>query len=472
MSLVLKFKAAACATWLACLPLHAQASDLPPDLPDLPTDTAVLALGDFDLPPAESGLSGLSEPRFSVGEDATLELETRLFSNHLREGNSRGSLRQQAHYFGTRSLGNAVSLTFNLRARADWTEGQNFELDEDFNFDVQELALSFALGTHGNLQLGRINLRNGVATGFNPTDWFRDNSLVVTGSAAAADRRNERLGVVAVTGTTTLGRSLLQLGYRPEISAGSNSFWTGMDSVGLGLDRTNATEAGFVKFTPDLGTNLSVTANALVLDGQPGVGLELSGTIGDNLVLYAEVMGQRRRSLAAEALTDGVGSATLRADLGANEAIGWHGQSALGLNWALPQKWVGVRDISLTFEHHFNGAGLSSAQIATLSSASDADAAAAGALYGLANRRQDPLARQQLFARLAWNDVWNDADLSMLAFYVPADGSGLGQVALDVPITQAATLTLRAVHSFGGSTSVYGANPNKSSLQAAVIWRF
>lgn len=472
MSLDLKFPAAAFATCLACLPLHAKASDLPPDLPGLPIDAAVLPVGGFDLPPAETTLSDLSAPRFSVGKDATLELETRLFSNHPRDGDSSLSLRQQAHYFGTRSLGDAVSLTYNLRARADWTEGQDVTLDEDFNIDVQELALTFGLGTHGSLRLGRINLRNGVATGFNPTDWFRDNSLVVTGSAAAADRRNERLGVLAVTGTTTLGRGLLQVGYRPEISAGSNSFWTGMDNIGLGLDRTNATDAGFVKFTPDLGTNLSVTANVLVLDGQPGVGFELSGTIGDNLVLYAEVMGQRRRSLAAEALADGAGTAAFRAGLGADESIGWQGQSAIGLNWALPQQWVGVRDISLTFEHHFNGAGLSSAQIDTLSSASGADAAAAGALYGMANRRQDPLARQQLFTRLAWNNVWNDADLSMLAYYVPADGSGLGQVSLDVPITQAATLNLRAVQSFGGETSVYGANPNKSSLQAAVIWRF
>ena len=426
----------------------------------------------YDLPPSEAASADLSASGFSVGENATLELESRLFSNRSRDGGNSFSLRQQVHYYGSRFLGQTTSLDYNLRARADWAEGQSIRLRDDFNIDVQELVLTFALGDLTSLRLGRINLRNGGATGFNPTDWFRDNSLVLGGSAAAADRRNERLGVVAITGITTFGQTLVQTGFRPKIKADSDSIWAAKDMIGLGLDRTNSTEAAFVKITPDFGSNLSVTANALLLDGEQGFGVEVSGTLGDNLVLYAEAMDQRRQSLAAEALAGGKGSTSFRAGLDAKTGTERYGQSTIGLNWVLPWKWIGARDISLTFEHHFNGAGLSSAQIETLATASGSDGAAAGALYQLANRRQDPLARQQLFARLVWNDIWNDTDLSLLAYYVPADYSGLGQVVLDVPITQAATLNLRALHVFGDTTSVYGAAPNKTSVQAAMLWRF
>ena len=468
------------ATIAISLSAVAQDYDQPPilsgGLPEeehLVGSAGTLPVDRYDLPPSEAASADLSASGFSVGENATLELESRLFSNRsLDDGNS-SSLRQQVHYYGSRFLGQTTSLDYNLRARADWTEGQNFRLRDDFNIDVQELALTFALGDLTSLRLGRTNLRNGVAIGFNPTDWFRDNSLVLSGSAAAADRRNERLGVVAITGTTTFGQTLVQAGYRPEIRADSDSIWADKDMIGLGLERTNSTEAAFIKINPDFGSNLSGTANVLLLDGEPGFGVEVSGTLGDNLVLYAEVMGQRHRSLAAEALAEnGKGSASLRAGLGAETGTEWYGQSAIGFNWALPQKWVGARDISLTFEHHFNGAGLSSAQIETLATANGSDGAAAGALYQLANRRQDPLARQQLFSRLAWNDIWNDTDLSLLAYYVPADNSGLGQVTLDVPITQAATMNLRAMHAFGDTTSVYGAAPNKTSVQAAMLWRF
>ncbi|UWQ09721.1 hypothetical protein [Aliiroseovarius crassostreae] len=480
MHLVLNLSVVAVTTLAIGLPSFAQGYDMPPDLPGAQSEDVTQVEGTtqpvpadpYDLPPSDAATADLSPSSFSIGENATLELESRLFSNHSRDGDSSFSLRQQVHYFGSRSLGQAVSLDYNLRARADWTEGQRFQFGDDFNIDVQELALSVAFNDQTSLRLGRINLRNGVAIGFNPTDWFRDNSLVLSGSAAAADRRNERLGVVAVTGTTSIGRTLVQVGYRPKITAGRDSIWSDKDTIGLGLDRTNATEAAFVKITPDFGTNLSVTANALLLDGEPGFGVEVSGTLGDNLVLYAEAMGQRRQSLASEALANGVGSASFRAGLGADAGKNWYGQSAVGLNWALPQKWVGARDISLTFEHHYSGAGLSGAQIETLAAASGPDGTAAAALYQLANRRQDPLARQQLFARLAWNDIWSDADLSLLAYYVPADDSGLGQVALDVPITQAATLNLRAMHAFGDKMSVYGASPNKTSVQAAVLWRF
>ncbi|MFW2543783.1 hypothetical protein ACN2XU_14150 [Primorskyibacter sp. 2E107] len=495
--------APALALFLA-LPAAAQDFDLPPDLPgagDLSgvpqteagpapnaSETAEAAPGEAELPPDVAGAPVVPEGDIDpeaeavmladVEEDrwrprhGTLEVEARAFHNTDLAGDTQNAFRLSAHYFGQREITDRTSLLFNLRARADTVSGRAFRFEDDFNFDVQELALSFALGPQTTVQFGRINIRNGVATGYNPTDWFKDDSLVVTGSAAPADRRNERLGVLALTGTTTIGQTLVTAGYRPEIDADMGTVWTDADNYGLQLHRTNPTEAWFLKLTPPTGNNLSLTANAVMIDGDPGLGFELSGGVGDNLVLYSEVMAQQRLSIADEALGTSLGSLGFRNGVGAGQGKDWHWSAALGLNWALPTQIVGQRDISLTLEYHLNTAGLSGSEIDALAGAAGPDGAAAGAIYGVAARRQEPLAQQQIFARAAWNDIWGDSDISLLGFYVQHDGSGLAQISYDVPVGRNGSFNLRGITTFGDDSSIYGANPNKSSVQMGLTYTF
>ncbi len=444
------------------LPAFAQDFDLPPDL--IPAaEESVFSQEDTVEAPDTSEVRTRS---------ATLETEFRAFRTEELAGGNTSGVRASAHYFGTYALSDRASLLFNLRGRLDRFEGTSFDFGNNVNLDVQELALSYTISPQTTLQFGRINIRNGVAVGFNPTDWFKDNSLVTADSAAPSDRRRERLGVLAITGTATVGNTLLQFGYRPEVSASAGSVVTDQDSIGLGLDRTNPTDAFFIKATPQFGGNLSVTGNILLDDGDPGLGFEVSGTIGDNLVLYGEVFGQKRLSIASEALAGGLGSAAFQQGIGVSSTKDWEVQAALGLNWALPQSFVGSRDISVAFEYHLNTAGLTSNQIDVLAGATGADGAAAGAIYGTASRRQEPLARNQLFTRVAWTDFWGDSDLSVLGFYVPADDSGLAQISVDVPIGQNATMNLRGISTFGDSTSVYGANPVKRTLQMGLTYVF
>ncbi|MFZ5963422.1 hypothetical protein ACOXXX_10760 [Thalassococcus sp. BH17M4-6] len=515
MTNLLTYSVAPTLALMIALPAQAQDFDLPPDLPgyvdesvtpqdavadvpdasedviedasvdvaDVPELDDATGVPDLEEVPEVDGVPELAaaddttfeaeeDPRFSFGRNATLELEARVFANTDLSGDTSHALRLQAHYFGSWEISDRSSVIFNLRARTDKVDGVAYRFEDDFNFDVQELAFSYAPNPGTTFQIGRINIRNGVASGFNPTDWFKDDSLVVTGSAAPSDRRNERLGVLALTATTSIGDTLVTLGYRPKIDADPDTIWTDRDNFGLGLDRTNPSEAWFIKATPNIGDNLSLTANALLIDDEPGIGFELSGTVGDNLVLYSEVMAQKRLSLADEALGATLGSAGFRSGVGAGKGKEWHTQAALGLNWALPQPIVGARDVSLTFEYHLNSAGLTSGQIDALSGAAGPDLAAAGALYGLANRRQEPLAREQLFTRFAWNDFWGDSDMSLLGFYVPADGSGLAQISIDVPVGDNGLFNLRGITTFGDDQSVYGANPTKSSVQMGLTYTF
>ncbi|MCU0910911.1 MAG: hypothetical protein MUE98_06060 [Rhodobacteraceae bacterium] len=445
--------------------------DLPPlvggaAVAEVPLDVPVegLAEGDTDDLPAEPAAGRLG--------NTTLSFELRGVQTKGLDGSSTAALRASAHWFGRVSPAEDVDLVFNLRARAAKIEGDAFSVEDNVRVDVQELALSWRLSPAVTVDLGRLNIRNGVAQGFNPTDWFKADSLVVTDSQDPGDRRRERLGTLVVGGTLTWGSTLIQAGYRPEVDADPGSFLSDMDVVGLGLDRTNPSDAFYLKVTPDLGGNLSLTGNVLVEDGRLGAGLELSAAVGQSLVVYGEAFVQDRRPIAALALSDGAGSAGFRDGVGAGDGFDWLPQVAIGASWSLPAALVGQQDVSLALEYHYNGAGLSGAQIDTLAAAAGADLGAAGAIRGFAAREQEPLAREQVFARFAWNDFMGDADLAAFGFYVPHDGSGLAQISVGVPLNDNAELSLRAFSTFGGRSTIYGANPTEATAQIALIYTF
>ena len=441
-------------------PVRADEYDLPPDV-GLAPEMGGAAASDADLP----------APDAAPEAPGTLTVEARLLRAETRDGTETGSFRATAQWMGHRSFSPDLGLRYNLRVRATQVQHEDFALREDLRLDVQELALHWQARPGLAFDIGRVNLRNGVAQGYNPTDWFKADSLVTSDSADPGDRRLERLGTLMLAGQLSLGADLLSFGYRPRISASGDDLLAGQDVVGLNLHRTNPSEAVFLKYAPDTGDNLNLTVSALVEDGDPGLGMEVSAAVGQSLVLYAEGFAQRRRSLAGEGMAGG--SAALRDALGADAGKGWQAQAALGGSWALPSALVGQRDISLALEYHYNGAGLSEARLDALALASGADLAAAGALRGYAARQQEPLAREQVFARMAWNDLWKDADLSVLAFYVPADHSGLWQASIAMPFhDDKAELSLRASRSFGDSASAYGANPVETTAQIAVRYTF
>lgn len=483
----------------AAAPLMADEFDLPPLVgggPTAPAETeagvaeaGVPDLGVPDVPGLAPGAPDVAEigvPDVGAEGDAvladdaparasrnsTLELEFRALRSEDLAGGSTAAFRASAHWFGRARLGEDMGVLFNLRARGSKIEGVPLTFDDSLRIDVQELALTWQATPDLALEFGRVNIRNGVALGFNPTDWFKADSLVTTDSQDPGDRREERLGTLILGGSTTVGGTLLQFGYRPEISDGAGSVLTDMDVIGLGLDRTNPTEAVYLKLAPDLGGNIAFTGNLLLEDGHPGVGLEVSGALGQNLVVYGEVFAQDRRTLAAEALGSGLGSGGFRAAMGADSGYDWRTQAAVGATWSLPDALVGPRDVSLSLEYHYNGAGLSSGQTDALAAAAGADLGAAGAVRGFAAREQEPLADKQIFARFAWNDFWGDADFAALGFYAPHDESGLVQLSASIPLNDNAEISLRTFSTFGGSDTVYGANPTEMTTQIALTYTF
>ena len=66
--------------------------------------------------------------------------------------------------------------------------------------DLRELFVEWQPTDTAWLELGRVNIRNGVALGFNPTDFFRPRTVIEPLTADPSVLREDRLGALMLTG--------------------------------------------------------------------------------------------------------------------------------------------------------------------------------------------------------------------------------------------------------------------------------
>lgn len=418
-----------------------QAEDLVPDLPDSAQDS---------LSPAAAPLLG----RFS------LELKGQGIADWRKHDSGVASGRVSARLTGAQELTEASGIEVDTRLRSQVNSRESYQIEQDSRLDVQSLAFTWSAIPSWRWIAGRTNIRNGVASGFNPTDWFKENSQVIIESLDTADRREDRLGVVAIEGVWLTAQSILSFGYRPDLHAKPQTAAGNAEVVGLGLDRTNNQDALFVKYAPSPASwdNVSLTLSSLYLRNRPGLGAELSMAMSDNVVLYSEWFGQQRQSLADEAMTPD------------RDNQRWYNQLALGGTWSAPEVMVNDEDVAVSLEYHFNEAGLKQHQLDAWSKAIRSGNPQAGSIAALANVKQEPLATHQAFTRLAWNDFWADNDLSLITTVTPMDGSGFTQLALSIPATTELRLDLKGYHYFGATDTLYGSSGYKDGVMISFIY--
>jgi hypothetical protein len=75
-----------------------------------------------------------------------------------------------------------------------------FDARRDLRHDFREGYLTWTVAAQSYLDVGRVNPRNGVAMGFNPTDVFKTNAVVERVSADPRVLREDRLGALLVRG--------------------------------------------------------------------------------------------------------------------------------------------------------------------------------------------------------------------------------------------------------------------------------
>lgn len=338
-----------------------------------------------------------------------------------------------AHEQYVRRLGAAAApasqrLDFDLHH--DWTPAAGWTLtwsdrleyrrdrqgDETANA-LRELALSRAVGD-GFIDLGRVQWRNGVATGFNPTDYLKRGAAIAQTTKNPQTLRENRLGTVMLRAQTFAAWGSVQAAVMPDLADHAST-----SATAPAWDRTNAQRAALLRFAPRLDERTSLDLLAYARAGaQPQTGLNLTHLLGDAWVTYLEWSGGSSSALA------GPGAAALPA--------GWHNTLAAGATWTTPAGVV------LTLERQYAGDALTPArwrawQGALTAAPGGPSGGGAGAQLGAqlgamrSARAADqlPLTRDAWFMRAAWDDAFavRDLDLAAIARIDAIDHSRLWQ---------------------------------------------
>lgn len=295
-------------------------------------------------------------------------------------------------------------------------------------------------------EAGRVNVRNGPAYGYNPTDFLRAGTLRSVTTYDPAALRENRLGTFMVRAQRLLGSQTFALALAPKLAKKPDD-----GSFSLDLGSTNDANRVLGVWSAKLSERINTQALFYSEQGRGRqLGISATALFGDSVVAYAEWARARDVKLIN----------MLRADTTAKiGAQRW----ASGLTLTLPAK------TSLTLEYGYNGFGLNEFEWRFASVAGrDAFAQLLGLNQG----------RQEQFSRQAWTihaskqgAIWRSLDVSALLRYNMSDHSYLGWIearhhwhGVDVAVQ---------LHRAGGKPiSEYGVLAVMSSVQALVTWYF
>ena len=263
---------------------------------------------------------------------------------------------------------------------------------------LKEAYLSWQVAQEQIADLGRINARQGVAMGYNPTDYFRAGALRSIASIDPASLRENRLGSAMLRGQTLWTTGSLTALYSPKLADRPNS-----GAYNLDLGATNQRDRWQVALSQRLSDNIN--PQWLISGGagqSPQFGLNLTGLLNDATVAYAEWSGGRAPSLVTQALMR-------------PEDTAFRSRLASGLTYTT------ASNVSLTLEYEYNGAGLDQTGWNALRRGSPA---AYGTYRGFVGNLQDLPTKQAMFLYAMWQDALiKHLDLTAMVRYDAVDNS-------------------------------------------------
>lgn len=295
-----------------------------------------------------------------------------------------GQLRGTGSHFGI-ARGSAdlrfdTTLTKGLRAvfsdRLDLVHSDGVPPGENVN-TLREAYLSWARTQDQIFDLGRVNIRNGAAMGFNPTDWFKANALRAIVNPDPAVLRENRQGTVVVQAQQLWSKGAVTAAFSPRLARSADSA-----TFALNAGATNPSNRWLLAGSVKVSDKFSPQLLAYGGDDIPAqAGLNLSALIGDAAVVYGEVSAGKGVSLVAQALA-------------LPEARTDQQRASVGLTYTT------AFNLSLTAEAEYSSAAPDDAQWRALpGNAQQQVLATAQALQDLPTRRQ-------WFFYAIWKDVF------------------------------------------------------------------
>jgi opacity protein-like surface antigen len=311
---------------------------------------------------------------------------------------------------------------------------------------IIDAYVSWQMRPNAIIDAGRINTHNGVAFGYNPTDYFRANAVRSVISVDPASLRENRLGSVMIRSQALWAEGALTALYSPKLAdQPSNSAFS--PDFGATNFRDRWLLAASYALSKQINPQFLIYGEA----GQsPQIGLNVTTLLSDATVAYVEYSGGRASSLLAQVQMPPSDSAFLS-------------RLAAGATYTT------AGNLSLTIEYEYNGAGLGRAAWNALRSGSPAVYAQ---YRTLAAELQELPTKQRVFANARWQDAMiNHLDLAAFAYYDCVDSSRQAWVEARYHWTKL-DLALQWQVNSGSPGSEYGALPARQTWQALVKYFF
>lgn len=311
---------------------------------------------------------------------------------------------------------------------------------------VKEAYLTWRAQAEALLDLGRVNVRSGVAAGYNPTDYFRSGALRSIVSISPASLKENRQGSVMLRGQRLWGTGSVTALYSPKLGDRSNP-----DGLSLDVGATNQRNRGLIAISQKLGETLAPQVLVYREEDRPTqFGLNLSGLVDDATVAHFEWSGGRGSPLLSQA----------QRPVSPGCACGaWRNHLAIGVTHTTPGK------ISLTAEYHFSGSSLDGQAWSALQ---QGPLATYGQYRSVVQLAQELPTRQAAFIYGTWQDALiNRLDLKLMYNYDIVDSSRRIWLEARYHLDRV-EYALQLQRSSGQQLSNFGALPESRGWQAVI----
>jgi hypothetical protein len=358
-----------------------------------------------------------------------------------------------------------LSGRFNLRAESDIPIADH----ENVVVEWREAYASWRPLDGTYLDIGRINLKSGVALGFNPTDFFKTRAVIDPLSVDPSVLREDRLGTVMAVGQHIWRDGAVLVAVAPKLSNPSAiSINTNLPAVNPSLDRTNGEDRVLIKGNVSAGDDFSPEFLVYREGARTVFGANFTESIGQSIVAYAEWAGGERSSLIDQALAYGRLTGTLPS--GARSLLSEDGHRSFQTQLSAGASYTTDSKITFNLEYHFDQDAFSRRDWNAWFRDGAADGRSAGLsaelwyLRSYALDQQEPISQNALFLRADWVDaVYPRLELIWFINADLRDGSSLVQVEADYSLSNDWTIGALVIGNLGSKRSDFGSLPQGAS---------
>lgn len=381
----------------------------------------------------------------------------------------------QAHIKGFGPWSFTVSDRFNLQ-RGESDYGSTDSLSRN---DLRELYATYSQGT-SLMDVGRINVRSGVAAGYNPTDYFRSRSVVERVSQDPAVLRENRLGTVALRVQQVYALGAWSATLAPRLATTPAVDLRGQTGWQPQFGRTNNSTRLKLDANYAIAPNFAPEISMLIERDRNLFGLNLTRALGDRVTGMLEWSGGWQRNLLARAYAAGVAEgrfpAGLRPLLPYDNALRFRQDLASGVSLAVS----GNLDVSVEYDFHQGAMSSGDWNRWVAAGAKAQHSANAAAQLGqlqylreFALDEQEPMSRQNLFWRAEWrNSLASNVTLVYLGILNLRDRSSLQQLTARWDYSKKWSFSVILNRYLGGADTEYGSYQTDMSLLANAICYF